>query len=62
VKYTIRSNEVRLWLSVLVKTGGRLVRHARYYWLLQKTPTGRTMNLWGDPIMEIPGHRFLEET
>jgi hypothetical protein len=58
-----RSNEVRLWLSViaynlgnlwrrlalprrignwsltslqqrLVKTGGRLVRHARYYWLL----------------------------
>ena len=58
-----RSNEVRLWLSViaynlgnlwrrlalpqrignwsltslhqrLVKTGGRLVKHARYYWLL----------------------------
>ncbi len=59
-----RSNEVRLWLSViacnlgnlwrrlvfppriaawsltslqqrLVKTGGRLIKHARYYWLLQ---------------------------
>jgi len=58
-----RSNEVRLWLSVLaynlgnlwrrlvlpkridhwsltslqqrlVKTGGRLIKHARYYWLL----------------------------
>ncbi len=57
--HRFRSNEVRLWLSViptlsgrlalprrignwsltslqqrLVKTGGRLVRHARYYWLL----------------------------
>lgn len=61
--YRFRSNEVRLWLSVisynlenlwrrlvlpqrignwsltslqqrLVKTGGRLVKHARYYWLL----------------------------
>ena len=59
----LRSNEVRLWLSIiaynlgnlwrrlvlphrirnwsltslqqrLVKTGGRLVKHARYYWLL----------------------------
>ncbi|MBI3693739.1 MAG: transposase, partial [Acidobacteria bacterium] len=40
-----RANEVRLQLSVLaydlgnlwrrlVKTGGRLVKHARYYWLL----------------------------
>jgi hypothetical protein len=37
--------EVRLWLSLiaynlvnlwrrLVKTGGRLIEHARYYWLL----------------------------
>jgi len=60
--HRLRSNEVRLWLSViaynlgnlwrlvlpkkidgwsltslqqrLVKTGGRLVKHARYYWLL----------------------------
>jgi hypothetical protein len=61
--HRFRSNEVRLWLSViaynlgnlwrrlvlpqrignwsltslqqrLVKTGGRLIRHARYYWLL----------------------------
>src|SRR2546427_2418831 len=59
--HRFRSNEVRLWLSVIaynlgnlwatasvaeedwelvadelaaVKTGGRLVRHARYYWLL----------------------------
>ena len=61
--HRFRSNEVRLWLSVLacnlgnlwrrlvlpnrignwsltslqqrlVKTGGRLVKHARYYWLL----------------------------
>ncbi len=61
--HKFRSNEVRLWLSViaynlgnlwrrlvlprrigawsftslqrrLVKTGGRLVKHARYYWLL----------------------------
>ena len=58
--HKFRSNEVRLWLSLiaynlgnlwrrlvlpkrienwslqqrLVKTGGRLVKHARYYWLL----------------------------
>jgi Transposase DDE domain group 1 len=59
--HRFRSNEVRLWLSLiaynlgnlwrrlvlprriegwtslqqrLVKTGGRLVKHARYYWLL----------------------------
>jgi len=61
--HRFRSNEVRLWLSViaynlgnlwrrlvlprriggwsltslqpgLVKTGGRLIKHARYYWLL----------------------------
>jgi hypothetical protein len=61
--HRFRSNEVRLWLSILaynlgnlwrrlvppkgigtwsltslqqwlVKTGGRLVRHARYYWLM----------------------------
>jgi hypothetical protein len=60
--HRFRSNEVRLWLSVLaynlgnlwrlvlpnrignwsltslqprlVKTGGRLVKHSRYYWLL----------------------------
>jgi FAD/FMN-containing dehydrogenase len=63
LSHRFRSNEVRLWLSViaynlgnlwrrlvlpnrignwsltslqqrLVKTGGRLVKHARYYWLL----------------------------
>ena len=62
--HRFRSNEVRLWLSViaynlgnlwrrlvlpkriegwsltslrqrLVKTGGRLIKHARYYWLLR---------------------------
>ena len=43
--HRFRSNEVRLWLSViaydlgnlwrrLAKTGGLLVKHARYYWLL----------------------------
>jgi hypothetical protein len=63
--HRFRSNEVRLWLSLiacnlgnlwrrlvlpknienwslislhqrLVKTGGRLVKHARYYWLLRR--------------------------
>jgi hypothetical protein len=63
LSWRFRSNEVRLWLSVmaynlgnlwrrlvlpkridnwsltslqqrLVKTGGRLIKHARYYWLL----------------------------
>lgn len=43
--HRFRSNEVRLWLSViadnlgnlwrqLVKIGGRLIKHARDYWLL----------------------------
>ena len=39
--HRFRANEVRLQLSVLaynqqllVKTGGRLVKHARYYWPL----------------------------
>jgi len=43
--HRFRGNEVRLWLSFLaynlgnllrrlVKTGGRLVKHARYYWLM----------------------------
>ena len=48
--HRFRSSEVRLWLSLiahnggicgggwccrrLVKTGGRLVKHARYYWLM----------------------------
>ena len=43
--HRFRSNEVRLWLAILaynlgnlwqrlVKTVGRLVKHARYYWLL----------------------------
>ena len=43
--HRFRGNEVRLWLSILaynlgnllrrlVKTGGRLVKHARYYWLM----------------------------
>jgi len=64
--HRFRSNEVRLWLSViaynlgnlwrrlalpqrienrsltslqqqLVKTGGRLIKHARYYWLLAES-------------------------
>ncbi|HUI40771.1 MAG TPA: transposase [Terriglobia bacterium] len=67
-----RSNEVRLWLSLiayklgetwrqlvlprrigswsltslqqrLVKAGGRLLKHARYYWLL---PTGSSLTRW----------------
>jgi Transposase DDE domain group 1 len=75
--HRFRSNEVRLWLSVmaynlgnlwrrlvlprrignwsltslqqrLVKTGGRLVKHARYDWLLL-AESGRTRRLfWGD--------------
>jgi hypothetical protein len=48
--HSFRANEVRLWLSLIaynlgnlrrplalparVKTGGRLLKHARYYWLL----------------------------
>ena len=43
--HRFRGNEVRPWLSILVynlgnllrrlvKTGGRLVKHARYYWLM----------------------------
>jgi len=43
--HRFRGNEVRPWLSILVynlgnllrrllKTGGRLVKHALYYWLM----------------------------
>jgi len=70
-----RSNEMRLWLSViaydlgnlwrrlalplrvgnwsltslqqrLVKTGGRLMKHARYYWLLLAEVTSRGGFSW----------------
>jgi hypothetical protein len=73
--HRFRSNEVRLWLSVLaynlgnlwrrlvlprridnwsltslqqrpVKTGGRLIKHARYYWLLL-AESGLTRRLFG---------------
>jgi len=71
--HRFRSNEVRLWLSViacnlgnlwrrlvlpqrvdkwsltglqqrLVKTGGRLIKHARYYWLLLRAETERCLS------------------
>ena len=75
--HRFRSNEVRLWLSViaynlgnlwrrlalpkkienwsltglqqrLVKTGGRLVKHARYHWLLlaESHPSGGYSEAW----------------
>ena len=76
-----RSNEVRLWLSVmaynlgnlwrrlvlpkrienwsltslqqrLVKTGGRLVKHARYYWLLL-AESHLTRRLFGAMVRRI---------
>ncbi len=79
--HRFRSNEVRLWLSVmaynlgnlwrrlvlprridnwsltslqqrLVKTGGRLIKHARYYWLL--LAEGRlTRRLFGAIVRRI---------
>jgi hypothetical protein len=84
--HRFRSNEVRLWLSViaynlgnlwrrlalprqidnwsltslqqrLVKTGGRMVKHARYYWLLlaENHLTGRLFGtmlrrIWALPV------------
>jgi hypothetical protein len=76
-----RSNEVRLWLSLiaynlgnlwrclvlprrianwsltslqqrLVKTGGRLVKHARYYWLLL-AESHLTRQLFGSMVRRI---------
>ena len=79
--HRFRSNEVRLWLSViaynlgnlwrrlalpkrienwsltslqqrLVKTGGRLVKHARYYWLLL-AESHLTRRLFGSMVRQI---------
>ena len=79
--HRFRSNEVRLWLSViaynlgnlwrrlvlpqrldgwsltslqqwLVKTGGRLLKHARYYWLLL-AESGLTRRLFGAMLRRI---------
>lgn len=78
--HRFRSNEVRLWLSLiaynlgnlrrlvlpqpvgkwpltspqqrLVKTGGRLVKHARYYWLLL-TESHLTRRLFGSMLRRI---------
>jgi hypothetical protein len=81
--HRFRSNEVRLWLSViaynlgnlwrrlvlprkienwsltslqqrLVKTGGRLVKHARYYWLLL-AESHLTRRLLGVMVRRIAG-------
>jgi hypothetical protein len=79
--HRFRSNEVRLWLSLmaynlgnlcrrlvlpvkidnwslaslqkrLVKTGGRLVKHARYYWLLL-AESHLTRRLFGSMVRRI---------
>ncbi len=79
--HRFRSNEVRLWLSVLaynlgnlwrrlalpkgvekcsltslqqrlVKTGGRLVKHARYYWLFL-AESHLTRRLFGSMLRQI---------
>ena len=79
--HRFRSNEVRLWLSViaynlgnlwrrlalpqrignwsltslqqrLVKTGGRLVKHARYYWLML-AESHLTRRLFGATLSRI---------
>ncbi len=81
--HRFRSNEVRLWLSViaynlgnlwrrlvlpkgigtwsltslqqrLVKTGGRLVKHARYYWLLL-AESHLTRRLFGSMLRRMEG-------
>ena len=84
--HRFRSNEVRLWLSViaynflgnlwrrlvlprridhwsltsvqqrLVKTGGRLVKHARYYWLLlaEEQLTRRLVGAMVQQIAALP--------
>ena len=79
--HRFRSNEVRLWLTIiaynlgnlwrrlvlpqrignwsltslqqrLVKTGGRLVKHARYYWLLL-AESHLTRRLFGSMVRQI---------
>ena len=79
--HRFRSNEVRLWLSViaynlgnlwrrlvlpqriekcsltslqqrLVKTAGRLIKHARYYWLLS-AESHLTRRLFGSMVRRI---------
>jgi len=81
--HRFRSNEVRLWLSViaynlgnlwrrlalphrisnwsltslqqrLVKTGGRLIKHARYYWLLL-AESHLTRRLFGRMLLQMAG-------
>jgi hypothetical protein len=81
--HRFRSNEVRLWLSViayklgnlwrrlalphrisnwsltilqqrLVKTAGRLIKHARYYWLLL-AESHLTRRLFGSMLLRIAG-------
>ena len=81
--HRFRSNEVRLWLSViaynlgnlwrrlalphrishwsltslqqrLVKTGGRLIKHARYYWLLL-AESHLTRRLFGSMLLRLAG-------
>jgi hypothetical protein len=81
--HRFRSNEVRLWLSViaynlgnlwrrlalphrisnwsltslqqrLVKTGGRLIKHARYYWLLL-AESHLTRRLFGSMLLQMAG-------
>ncbi len=81
--HRFRSNEVRLWLSViaynlgnlwrrlvlpkkiekwsltslqqrLVKTGGRLIKHARYYWLLL-AESHLTRRLFGSMVRRMAG-------
>jgi hypothetical protein len=55
--------QVRLWLSLiaynlgnlwrrLVKTGGRLVKHARYYWLML-AESHLTRRLFGSMVRRI---------
>jgi hypothetical protein len=76
--HLFRSNEVRLWLSVMaynlgnlwrrlvqnwsltslqqrfVKTGGRVVKHARYYWLML-AESHLTRRLFGSMVRRIDG-------
>jgi hypothetical protein len=81
--HRLRSNEARLWLSLiaynlgnvwrrlalphrisnwsltslqqrLVKTGGRLIKHARYYWLLL-AKSHLTRRLFGRMLLQMAG-------
>jgi len=81
--HRFRSNEVRLWLSVIaynlgnpwrrlafphrisewsptsleqrmVRTGGRFINHARYYWLLL-AESHLTRRLFGSMLLRIAG-------